>query len=144
MNIKKTRALKAVILRHLDMASSAFLSESLAIDPLYMGCLYEKAVTGQALGEWKKVMRTEAHNYLELALDYMKAGFAEDALNILSFCQDSQKAMASMEKACALDAAYPRLWMEYDQLAAKMNLTNEKRLSVMESHPETTAGRDDL
>ena len=49
-----------------------------------------------------------------------------------------------MEKACALDPEYPRIWLEYDQLAARMNLPAEKRLEIMESHPAVTAGRDDL
>lgn len=52
--------------------------------------------------------------------------------------------MGAMKKACALDDAYPRLWLEYNQLAAKMNISNEERLSMMELHPETTSGRDDL
>ena len=34
-------------------------------------------------------MREPAHNYLELALDYAKAGFYKDALYILSSCNTS-------------------------------------------------------
>ena len=49
-----------------------------------------------------------------------------------------------MVKACRLDPEYPRLWLEYDQLAAKRNVSVEERIGVMESHPEITAARDDL
>lgn len=249
----KTRALKAALMRKLGLDTKAFLKESQDIDPLYMGCLYEEALNSDSIDSWKQTMRTEAHNYLELSLDYMKAGLYEDAVQILQACkdtspmipfylgylcclmnnktdavkyfqqaencssdycfpnrieeiailetaisvsdkaplahyylgnllydkkqyekaiihweqshvekpdfspvcrnlaiayynkhQDASKAMEMMELACRLDPTYPRLWLEYDQLAAKMNLSLEKRLSVMESHPEITAARDDL
>lgn len=249
----KTRALKAALLRMLDMDNTAFLNDCLAIDPLYMGCLYEQAKKSGNMDDWKKLMRSEAHNYLELALDYAKASFYEDAALILTSCsdpnpmchyylgwvyslcqnqeaakeafiqaehapsdycfpnrveeiailntatqtlpqapmahyylgnllydkkqyekatahwekalsedptisvvyrnlsisyynkqKDPEKAMKAMEKACSLDSSYPRLWLEYDQFAAKMNVSNKERLDIMESHLETTAARDDL
>lgn len=249
----KVRALKAALLRKLSQDASGFLAESLKIDPLYMGCLYEQALHDGNLEVWKQAMREEAHNYLELALDYMKAGFFEDAVRILEACKDSnpmrqyylgwclglqgqaeealqayraaendpadccfpnrieeiriledairslgsapmahyylgnllydkkqyaeaithweittlqkpelaaayrnlsiayynkqndaEKAMSVLEKACELDPMYPRLWLEYDQLAARLGRSNEERLSVMESHPEVTKERDDL
>lgn len=249
----KTRALKAALLRMLGLDNTAFLKDSLEIDPLYMGCLYEKALADKDLHSWKQRMRREAHNYLELALDYSKAGLYEDAITILSACEDPNpmchyylgwiytlqgrtadaeeaflqaelacsdccfpnrveeiaileaavqtlekapmahyylgnlfydkkqyekaaghwetsvaenpdfsaayrnlsiayynkqqnpsKAMEAMEQACRLDPAYPRLWLEYDQLAAKLNRSNEERLAVMESHMEITSARDDL
>lgn len=250
----KARTLKAAIMRKLGMDTAELLRESLAIDPLYMGCLYEQALYNAGeLGEWKEKMRTEAHNYLELALDYMKAGFYEDALTILEACpeespmrryyqgyvyeklgnleaaekyfvkgeeadsdycfpnrveeinilemavkvlskapmahyylgnlfydkkqyrlaaghwekavaekdalamayrnlsiayynkeHDGEKALAVMEKACSLDKSYPRFLLEYDQLAAKLNLSNEKRLQRLEERMELTKARDDL
>lgn len=249
----KARALTAALLRKLHRDNRPLIEESLSIDPLYMGCLYEKALADRELPAWKRHMRSEAHNYLELALDYVKAGFYEDARTILKCCEDTnpmrsyylgwisslsaeieqaadyyktaesspfdccfpnrveeiailksainileeapmahyylgcllydkkqydaaighwehtaagkpffaavwrnlsiacynkqrrpEKAMELMEKACALDAAYPRLWLEYDQLAAKRNISVKKRLAVMESHPDITAARDDL
>ena len=224
----------------------------LAID-LYVGLLYEKALHEDSMENFHTVMREEAHNYLELALDYGKAGLYEDAVRILkasddqnpllfyyqayflekngqpeealsaitqaealssdgcfpnkleeiviletairlaktapmahlylgnllydkkqyteaifhweitvkekdtismayrnlsiAYCnkeQDLAKAMTAMKNALALDPAYPRLWLEYDQLAAKMALPVEDRLKTMESHPKVTAGRDDL
>nr|WP_314465267.1 DUF5107 domain-containing protein [uncultured Clostridium sp.] len=249
----KARTLKSALLRMLGRDNSLLLEESLAIDPLYMGCIYEKSVIRKTPADWKKAMRREAHNYLDLALDYMKAGLLTDADVILKACDDSNpmclyylgyihslmeeqeeaekyileaenactdycfpnrveeirileyairtlkaapmahyylgcllydkkqyeeaanhweaslsqkpdfamtcrnlaifyynkqnnspKAMQAMKKACELDSSYPRFWLEYDQLAAKMNVSNETRLAVMESHPEITASRDDL
>lgn len=52
--------------------------------------------------------------------------------------------MEAMKHACEMDASYPRLWLEYDQLAAKVGCSNEERLAVMEAHPECVAQRDDL
>lgn len=260
----KARALKAALMRMLHQDASALIKESLEIDPLYMGCLYEQmlyrksiadspAAAGQALNDWKRKMRGEAHNYLELSLDYIKAGLYEDALFILSACtdanplcsyykgyvytllgstadaascfteaehaspdycfpnrveeirileaairtlsrapmahyylgnlfydkkqyqtaithwetavsgksdlamafrnlsiayfnkqKDGEKALAAMEKACGLNPAYPRFRLEYDQLAARLNLSNDIRIQAMESHPDLTRSRDDL
>lgn len=56
------------------------------IDPLDMGIRYEKALVSSDIDNWKRSMREPAHNYLELALDYIKAGFYEDALHILGSC----------------------------------------------------------
>lgn len=83
----KARTLKAMILR-LSGADKelrkALILESISIDPLSMGILYEKALLENELSAWTQSMRSEAHNYLELSLDYMKAGAYEDAQNILS------------------------------------------------------------
>lgn len=251
----KARTLKAALLRKLRRDRDALLGESLAIDPLYMGCLYEQAAAGtlSSFEEWKERMRGEAHNYLELSLDYMKAGMYDDARRILEACPDSnplcqyykgytymrqnrveegkdcfakgekgspsycfpnrveeirilqaavkyldkapmahyylgnlfydkkqyeravshwetaveekedlaeahrnlaiayynkrgdgEKALKAMERACGLDPAYPRYRLEYDQLAARLNLPRELRLSALERCPELTRDRDDL
>lgn len=85
----KARTLKASILRALGEDTENFLSESGKIDPLDMGIRYETALTAGNLADWKHTMREPAHNYLELSLDYIKAGFYDDALNILSSCTDT-------------------------------------------------------
>ena len=84
----KARTLKAAILRALNKDTALLLSESADIDPLDMGIRYEKALASGDMADWKQAMRQPAHNYLELSLDYMKAGFYEDALAILSSCED--------------------------------------------------------
>ena len=252
----KSRALKAAMLRKLGKDTSALLNESIAIDPLYMGTLYENALaqgTSEAFAAWVKMMRSEAHNYLELSLDYSKAGLYEDAIRILSACadgnpllhyyqgyaytklgeteaakatfvsgenanadycfpnrveeirilemaihsldaapmaclylgnlyydkkqyaiaasywqqaakqkptlamahrnlaiyyfnkqHDNTKALEKMCAACTLDPAYPRNWLEYDQLAAKLPIPTAERLATMQQHMEQVTARDDL
>lgn len=249
----KGRTLKAAILRKLGVDSTAFVKECLEIDSLSQGCLYEQAAATDDYDLWLKTMRTESHNFKELAQEYIEAGLCEDAICILEACpqkdpicwytlgyvytqlkegekakeafkngekscpdycfpnrveeirildaaiealqqapmahyylgnllydkkqyeeaashwktavkekedlspayrnlaiyyynkeNDAPKALEVMERACALDPEYPRIWLEYDQLSARMNLPVEKRLEIMESHPAVTAGRDDL
>lgn len=95
----KTRSLKAALLRKIGLAEDGpsdvgnralreFLKESLIIDPLCMSCLYEQALLDGSKAEWKRKMRAEAHNYLELALDYQTFGFYADALDILEACPE--------------------------------------------------------
>lgn len=273
----KARSLKAAILRALGRDNTDLLRESLAIDPLAMGCIYENCLRTEkrtqtqtdqnensadslrecqydtCLKEWKSAMRTPAHNYLELSLDYMKAGFYQDALNILAATTDTnpmtfyyegyvytrlqdfesaQKAFAKaetadpdycfpnkieeivileaaithtdtapfahhylgdllydkkqyeaairhwmlslkendqyamtyrnlaiayynkrkdpaqalefMRQALSLDPAYPRFLLEYDQLAAKNNISIEDRLETLEQYPDLVKDRDVL
>lgn len=93
----KARTLKAAILRTLGQDSSAFLEESKRIDPLDMGIRYEISIASSASDNWKRTMREPAHNYLELALDYAKAGFYKDALFILNSC-DTESPMIGYYK----------------------------------------------
>lgn len=81
------RHLKAVILRHLGRTKEAweFNRDSLAIDRFNFGCSFEQyLLTGEKeiLDELMLRMRTEAHNYEELALDYASAGCWEEALQV--------------------------------------------------------------
>lgn len=85
----KSRTLKAAILRMLKKDPKDFLLESQHIDPLDMGVRYETSLSSESLADWKHAMREPAHNYLELSLDYIKAGFYDDALTILSACPES-------------------------------------------------------
>lgn len=93
----KARTLKAVILRTLGQDSSAFLEDSKRIDPLDMGIRYEISIASSDSDNWKRTMREPAHNYLELALDYTKAGFYKDALFILNSC-DTESPMIGYYK----------------------------------------------
>lgn len=250
----KTRTLRLALMRKAGQSVDALIKESLEIDPLCMGCLYEKALAEGDLTEWKREMRQDAYNYLELSLDYAKAGLYEDAARILKVCPDEkhplrwyylgwifwkmgddalaeanwkegescppdwcfpnrieeigileaaisylghapmaqyylgnllydkkrwdeaivcwetsasqkpefsavfrnlaiayynrqkqpQKAMEAMKRACENDASYPRLWLEYDQLAARAGYSNEERLAVLQAHLECVEQRDDL
>jgi len=75
----KARALKAAIMNKIDgrsMELLAFAEESLAINQFNYGILYELGRTD----EMKELMRKDANNYDELALDYVAAGLTEDAI----------------------------------------------------------------
>lgn len=83
----KARALKAAILRKLKRHDEAvrLIGESLAVDPFNYGCMFEQyLLTGDmaVLGEMKALMRHDAHNYDETALDYCAAGCWEEAADI--------------------------------------------------------------
>ena len=50
--------------------------------------------------------------------------------------KEPAKALAYMKQAFELDSSYPRLLLEYDQLAAKNNVALEDRLALLEKYPE--------
>lgn len=90
----QARNLEAALLRRLGKNVNTILSESLAIDPLHMGCLYEKALLENNRAVWQIGMRAEAHNYLTVSLAYCKAGLYTEALDILSHCEDENPMIA--------------------------------------------------
>ena len=57
---------------------------------------------------------------------------------------DSEKALAELEKAFALDFADARILMELDQLYKRLNFAPEKRLQKLEEYSELVNLRDDL
>jgi tetratricopeptide (TPR) repeat protein len=57
---------------------------------------------------------------------------------------DVSGALASLEKAFALDETDARVLMELDQLKKKTNTSPDVRLAILEKHPEQTEHRDDL
>jgi tetratricopeptide (TPR) repeat protein len=250
----KARGLKIALMRKLGVENRDYLSECEKLDILYMGYAYERMIISNDTEYFKKMMRNDASNFEELALDYMNIGFYNDAKNILllapdnnPMCEyylgyaceksgegklaiehylkaeqmpsdyifpnrieeifilksaikkldnnspmahyylgnlyydkkqyelaahnwiicteqkpdfatayrnlaiyyynkksDQSKALENMEKACGLDGKYPRIWLEYDQLAARLNIPYEKRLECMENHMEEVVQRDDL
>lgn len=81
----KARALKAALLRKLGRADEArtLIADSLAIDRFNYGCRFEEYLLDrkiETLEEIKALMRGDAHNYDETALDYCAAGcYAEAA-----------------------------------------------------------------
>ena len=80
----KARALKAAILRKLEMNDEALalIDESLRFDAFNYGCRYEKDLIKQdekELTEMKEMLRKSSQNYDELALDYQAAGLDTEA-----------------------------------------------------------------
>lgn len=83
----KARALKAAILRHLGRNDEALklIEESIEIDQFNFGCRYERyLVTGtqDELDTLTQMMRGNAHNYDEIALDYCGAGLWAEAASL--------------------------------------------------------------
>lgn len=83
----KARALKVTILRRMGHCDEALklIDDSLAIDLFNFGCRYEAYLISKAtddLAIFKEMMRAEAHNYDEIALDYVAAGCWEEAVSL--------------------------------------------------------------
>lgn len=83
----KARALRSAILRRMNRNEEAlkFISESIEPDPFNYGALFDRyLITGDKadLEVLKDLMRREAHNYDEIALDYCAAGMTEEACRL--------------------------------------------------------------
>ena len=96
----KARALKAAILRKMGRKEDALrlIEDSLDIDKFNFGCRYEKyLLTGDVadLQILKELMRGEAHNYDEIALDYCGAGCWTEAASLWNIAS-SENAVTPM------------------------------------------------
>lgn len=83
----RARHLKTTILRHLGRKDEALalIDDSLKIDRFNFGCGWEKfllTANDADLHNLMALMRSEAHNYEELALDYASAGCWQEALGV--------------------------------------------------------------
>ena len=102
----------------------------------YLGCLwYDKRQYEDAVACWQKSEELNddfptVHRNLALAYYNKK--------------NDHDRAMREMEKAFLLDTNDARILMELDQLRKKENVSNEKRLSDLETYYQTVLKRDDL
>ena len=96
----KARALKAAILRKMGRKEDALrlIEDSLDIDKFNFVCCYEKyLLTGDVadLQVLKELMRGEAHNYDEIALDYCGAGCWTEAASLWNIAS-SENAVTPM------------------------------------------------
>ena len=96
----KARALKTAILRKMGRKEDALrlIEDSLDIDKFNFGCRYEKyLLTGDVadLQVLKELMRGEAHNYDEIALDYCGAGCWTEAASLWNIAS-SENAVTPM------------------------------------------------
>lgn len=105
----KARTLKTALLRMLNKEKEAinFAKETKKIDALDHGCRYELyLLTGDGLEELKALMRTDNHNYIELSLTYLAAGFYSDAAQILALAPNDDEPMTHYYRyACTNDKA---------------------------------------
>lgn len=87
----KARALKAALLSLLGSEGfDAFCAESLKINPFNFAILFEQGKTA----EMKALMRKDANNYDELALDYIACGLCDSALAIWNMAIEENAATA--------------------------------------------------
>ena len=104
----KARALKATLLRLLGREEALqWMDDSLSINAFNYGCLLEKArlTASDALLQYmKQLMRGDAHNYDELAMDYCAAGLWQQAAAIWQ--------MAVEEGATSPLTLYYQAWAE--------------------------------
>ena len=113
----KARHLKAIVLRKLDQKSQAMdlIGESLDIDPFNYGALYEKYLNSSNkndLTNLKKLLRSNIHNYIEIALDYYWTGMNPEAISLLQIGIEERK-----------QSIYPMAWY---YLALFSNANNQK------------------
>ncbi|MEX0288313.1 MAG: DUF5107 domain-containing protein [Flavobacteriaceae bacterium] len=80
--------LYSALLRKLGQKDQAhkLLDEQLAYDPLNFSALYEKALLDgkSSLDNWQKNMQDPDNNYLEIAVQYLNAGMADEGISLLS------------------------------------------------------------
>ena len=84
------RLLKTTLLRRVGRCDEAraFALKTVGIDPLDFGARYELSVMTGDTGEFEKIMRGDAHNYIELANRYFDAGLFNDAADVLALAPD--------------------------------------------------------
>jgi tetratricopeptide (TPR) repeat protein len=97
------RHLISAMLRKLNRHEEAhtFLEESLVLDPFNYGCLFEKYLLSElennkqeaaiSLTNMQRLMRSDAHNYIEYGLDYAHAGLYDEAIQLLKVYCDFVK-----------------------------------------------------
>ncbi len=88
-NHTKAMNLKAVILRHIGKKESAkmILNEVCRYDRLDMFAGAEFLHYGSSEEEFNGLFGGKAENYLDVAYDYINAGFYEDAMQVISLAQ---------------------------------------------------------
>ncbi|MGF7217261.1 tetratricopeptide (TPR) repeat protein [Spirosoma lacussanchae] len=82
----QARHLKAALLRKLNRLNEARQAnaDALQLDAFNFGCGYEQVLLGQTDGSGLNArMRQYVHNYLEYAIDYMRAGLYDEAIGLL-------------------------------------------------------------
>ncbi|MFC4597816.1 DUF5107 domain-containing protein [Cohnella hongkongensis] len=92
----KARHLRAALLRKLGRASEAiaYAEETIGLDALDFGSAWERGLALASLAESQRaeaaeaelarLMRNDAHNYMNLAADYAEAGLYEEAAGVLN------------------------------------------------------------
>ncbi|RXZ68632.1 DUF5107 domain-containing protein [Agromyces albus] len=99
---------------------------------------YDRGRRSDAIAAWRRS--------LELAPDRKTATIVHRNLGVAAYNVDRDPFEARMhyEAAIALTPRDPKLWFEFDQLAARSGETPATRLARLEAEPDMVAARDDL
>lgn len=104
-NVNHTKALnmKAVILRHLGKKAEAenILRKVHAYDMLDMFAQVELLGYGEDVEGFTKRFGEKPENYLDVAYDYMSAGFYEDAFKVLAMAETEYPLISYVKGYCA-------------------------------------------
>lgn len=102
----------------------------------YLGNLYyDKTVYDKAVKYWECASESRP----EFATVWRNLSIA-----YFNKLHDVEKSKAAMEKAYELAPKDPRIFLEYDQLLKKLDVSAEDRLRLYEENPEVFSQRDDL
>ena len=120
----------------------AVLEDALRYDPsdgtacYYLGNLYyDKTVYDKAISYWEAA----SQNRPDFATVWRNLSIA-----YYNKLHDPERSKSAMDKAYALAPEDPRIFLEYDQLLKKLNVSPEDRLRLYEENREVFSQRDDL
>ena len=102
--------------------------------PYYLGNLLYDVQPQSAVQWWEKAASMDG----SLAMVHRNLAFAYEHTQ-----NQTAKAIASMEKAVALDKNNPRFYYELDRLYEAGNVSPQKRLAAMSGNPAAVAKRSD-
>ncbi len=102
----------------------------------YLGnCWFDKRQYSEAINCWENSVKID---------DSFPTAWRNLSLAYHNKLRDTEKAVAALEKAFALDETDARVLMELDQLYKKMGYAHQVRLSLLEKYPTLVDFRDDL
>ncbi len=90
----KTRQLKVSILRKLGRTNEALkvIDDSLSIDAFNVGVIFEKYLiteNQEIISKIKHLLQGKVHTYIEYAIDFLTAGFYDEAISLLNLIEES-------------------------------------------------------
>lgn len=123
------RHLKCAVLRHAGRREEALalIEDSLKIDKFNFGCRYEYyLLTGDesVMTELAGLMRSDSHNYEEVALDYLNAGLYEEVISLLAQAMKNCKTVS------------PMVWYYTGYAQVKLGLTDQANQTFVQAEKQ--------